>query len=43
MKNSNVYAEIILSNQEDTSFTSVWGLMGTRTQEENHLAILSYS
>jgi len=43
MKNSNVYVEIILSNQEDTSFTSVQGLIGTGTQEEIHLAILSCS
>jgi len=43
IKNSNVHVEIILSNQEDTSFTSVRDLMGTRIQEEIHLAISSYS
>ena len=43
MKNSNVYAEIILLNQEDTFFMIVQGLMGTGTQEEIHSAILSCS
>ena len=43
MKNSNVYMEIILSNQEDTFFMIVWDLMGTGTQEETHSAILSCS
>jgi len=41
--NSNVRAETIQSNQEDTFFMIVRGLMGTGTQEEIHSAISSCS
>jgi len=34
MKNSNVCAETIQSNQEDIFFTIIQGLMDTGTQEE---------
>ena len=43
MKNLSAHVVIILSNQEDIFFTIVWDLMGTRTQEETLLVILSCS
>ena len=39
IKTSNVLVATIPSSQEDISFTSVWDLMGIRTQEEIHWAI----
>ena len=36
MKTSNVLAATIPSSQEDTSFMSIWDLIGTGTQEEIH-------
>jgi len=43
MKNLSAHVVIILSNQEDIFFTIVWDLMGTGTQEETLLVILSCS
>ena len=43
MKNLSVHVIIILSNQEDIFFMIVWDLMGTGTQEETLLVILSCS